>query len=324
MRRWQAGWTPGSIVLLCCGVLLSGCRPADEDEAASGRRSRGGSAPPVEVKLEELKGQDGKTGAVFGKIIWDDAVPDVSKEVNADKDTEYCHGKGPDAKGIFQPIEIQQQELRISDFKDKSQTLGNVFVWLDAPQGFYLEVTEKVLKSMPEKKVLSQPHCAFVPHCTFYVPRYYKGGKITPTGQKLVIENDAYKPHNASIQGGANQVIPAREGDTIISITPKLSPSTTPISISCSIHGWMRAYVGVYDHPFVALSSVGADLPKKVYENRKNDKFGAYRIEGAPLGQKVLIKAWHEKLGYLNQNGAEGQEITLTESLEVNFTAKNR
>ena len=44
-------------------------------------------------------------------------------------------------------------------------------------------------------------------------------------------------------------------------------------------HPWEKAYVGVFDHPFFAIS----------------DEFGNYRIEGLPPGQYTVV-AWHESL----------------------------
>ena len=32
------------------------------------------------------------------------------------------------------------------------------------------------------------------------------------------------------------------------------------IPIKCDIHGWMRAYVGVFDHPYFALTDENGDF----------------------------------------------------------------
>jgi hypothetical protein len=45
-------------------------------------------------------------------------------------------------------------------------------------------------------------------------------------------------------------------------------------------HPWEKAYVGVFDHPFFAVS----------------DELGNYRIEGLPPGQYTVV-AWHERFG---------------------------
>jgi hypothetical protein len=52
------------------------------------------------------------------------------------------------------------------------------------------------------------------------------------------------------------------------------------IPIKDNQHPWEKAYVGVFSHPFFAVSS--AD--------------GTFRISGAPPGQYTVV-AWHERLG---------------------------
>ena len=52
------------------------------------------------------------------------------------------------------------------------------------------------------------------------------------------------------------------------------------MKLKCDIHPWMSAYVGVFDHPFFAVSA--AD--------------GRYELPSLPEGE-YTIEAWHESLG---------------------------
>ena len=52
------------------------------------------------------------------------------------------------------------------------------------------------------------------------------------------------------------------------------------IEVKCDIHGWMRSYLGVFDHPYFALS----------------DQNGAFRLHNVPPGE-YTITAWHERFG---------------------------
>ena len=52
------------------------------------------------------------------------------------------------------------------------------------------------------------------------------------------------------------------------------------IPVTCDIHGWMRAYVAVFDHPYFALT----------------DAEGKFFLSKVPPGAYVL-EAWHERLG---------------------------
>jgi len=52
------------------------------------------------------------------------------------------------------------------------------------------------------------------------------------------------------------------------------------IPITCDVHPWMRAYVGVLPHPYFAVT--GAD--------------GRFTLPGVPAGEYVLA-SWHERFG---------------------------
>ncbi len=56
------------------------------------------------------------------------------------------------------------------------------------------------------------------------------------------------------------------------------------VKIKCEVHPWMRAYAGVLDHPFFAVT--GDD--------------GSFEIKNLPPGSYV-IEAWHEKYGSQTQ-----------------------
>ena len=73
------------------------------------------------------------------------------------------------------------------------------------------------------------------------------------------------------------------------------------IEIKCDIHPWMRAYLGVFDHPYFAVSA--AD--------------GGFTLKNLPPGE-YTIEAWHERFG------VQTQKITLgaKETKEIVFTFK--
>jgi hypothetical protein len=62
--------------------------------------------------------------------------------------------------------------------------------------------------------------------------------------------------------------------------TRRLHQSEVMIQLSCSLHTWMRGYLGVLDHPCFAVTL--AD--------------GSFLLKGVPAGEYTL-EAWHEKLG---------------------------
>jgi hypothetical protein len=70
-----------------------------------------------------------------------------------------------------------------------------------------------------------------------------------------------------------------------------MAPKTNrfPHTLCCNIHPWMNARVGVFDHPYFAVT----------------DERGAFEIRLAPKGAWRL-KVWHEKVGW--RGGAEGKD----------------
>jgi hypothetical protein len=56
------------------------------------------------------------------------------------------------------------------------------------------------------------------------------------------------------------------------------------IPVKCNIHGWMRAYIGVVETPYFAIT--------------KDD--GTFTIGNLPPGTYTLA-VWHEKLGTQEQ-----------------------
>ena len=85
------------------------------------------------------------------------------------------------------------------------------------------------------------------------------------------------------------------------SIRVKLTAVNTEvmIPIKCDLHSWMRAYVGVVDHPYFAVTTDG----------------GKFELKNLPAGT-YTIEAWHEKAGTQTQQVTVGQK----ETKEIGFT----
>jgi hypothetical protein len=225
-----------------------------------------------------------------------------------------------------QPFETYQQHWRIS-----KNRLGNVFVWLEPPNP-QTTIFRPPASLLPKEDTVTihQPHCAFLPHCSVL-------RSLTPDGSKLqtlTVVNDARVLHNSKVVGSLF-------GEKNTSINPwdgkgspayekfALMPEKTPITVSCGVHGWMNAYVRVFDHPFATITSVGdnhqADPKKRVWENPDDPNYGTFKIEGLPVGTPLKLFVWHEKAGFLNKNGKTGEDITIDADPSKNkltFTAK--
>ena len=112
------------------------------------------------------------------------------------------------------------------------------------------------------------------------VPFDQKGCEFTPrvlgmmAGQPLAIGNSDRLMHNVK-SPEFNQAFPFGVKKTMVLSTPAVMAT-----IKCDVHPWMRAYAGVMEHPYFAVTK--AD--------------GAFEIKGLVDGE-YTVEAWHEKLG---------------------------
>jgi hypothetical protein len=315
MRFSNPRWLAFALVVLGLAVLV-GCaagrrraRSADdeEDDYKGGKSSRAAAAV---VERKPIKVTE--AGTIKGKITLEGGMPDLTKltselQANMKQDRDYCLNGSPGSP--TSPVEKSEQEYRIGDNKQ----VGNVFVWIEPENRgeSYFEIPETQLKAVSKDVVIHQPHCAFVPHCAVVFTRYVADSKGTAkeTGQKLEVVNDAHVSHNTKVQGGPanpekNETL--KEGAKLIY---DAKPDRDPITISCSIHPWMRGYVRAFNHPYAAVS-----LAK---ENAGDADYGTYEIKGVPAGATVLIFAWHETAGFLSS--PKGDKVTLEKETVKDF-----
>jgi hypothetical protein len=226
-------------------------------------------------------------------------------EMMKQKDTEYCLK--------CNDTEKTQQAYRLGGRDDRQ--VGNIFVWITPDTGSFFTVSYKQLEGARKHEVvLRQPHCAFIPHCSFLFSHYHpdpqRPRQTEPTGQIWKIVNDAEMCHNVNWTGGSRN-----KGENLTLVVGKdrivdnLLPEMSPVIVRCNIHTWMSAYMRVVDTPYYAISlSDTLDSKDKV---RKDDaRFGTYEIKDPPAG-KVRIRAWHERAGWLNKDGAKGEILEL-------------
>ncbi len=328
MRSTLLGLLSTSLLVSLLSLLLLGCgssTPRDEDDdidldaIAARKAGRKRSTGPA-VTLKPVTGKG--FGVIKGRVKWEGgdrnlaaATASLRDAMSKNTDAKYClTGVSPDGKqSMLQSCESEQQKFRIGT----NGLLGNVFVWIQPEPGHFFEIPPEQLAKFENTSVtMSQPHCTFMPHCVVLFPKYRSAdGSLKPTGQQLIIENDARVGHNAKVKGGpANpeqgQLIQAMQPDgTISKLTLVLNPDPQPITVACNIHGWMMAYIRAFDHPYAALTSVGADLKAKKWEDLSKPEVGTFEITGVPVGAKVRFFAWHEELGYLGDPKGTPMEL---------------
>jgi plastocyanin len=143
-------------------------------------------------------------------------------------------------------------------------TMANIIVWVSGgiPAG-------KTFAAPKTPVTLDQVGCQYKPHAQGIM-----------VGQPYRILNSDGILHNVhslpKVNPQFNKPMPASLKETTTTFT-KPEPV---FQIKCDVHPWMTAYIGVFSHPFFAVT--GAD--------------GKFTISGLDAGT-YEITAWHERLG---------------------------
>lgn len=134
--------------------------------------------------------------------------------------------------------------------------------------------------------VLDQEKCEFKPHVV-----------LTSAGKFTILSSDPM-PHNTHTKSILNPPI----NITLNRLKRKTSLSLMfpeIVNVKCDLHGWMKAFIVVAEHPYYAVTGDS----------------GTFQFRDVPAGIYEL-EVWHEKLG------TKSQEITVKEgkATAVEFT----
>jgi hypothetical protein len=142
--------------------------------------------------------------------------------------------------------------------------LQNVYVYVKS--GLPTGVTFPVPATEAE---LDQHGCRYQPHVLGVM-----------TNQKLKIVNSDPTNHNIHPTPKENREWNESQPPSAPPIIKTFARKEVLIPVKCNQHAWMKAYIGVLDHPYFAVSG----------------KDGTFTIKGLPPGE-YEIEAWHEKFG---------------------------
>jgi hypothetical protein len=159
---------------------------------------------------------------------------------------------------------------------DSNGGIKNVIVYLaDAPPS--------LAPSTLPPAVLDQVNCVYVPHVL-----------AVQTGQTLVVKSSDTMMHNVQFQDVKNPPYNfAFSSPGTKQIT--LKEAEPPFRVKCDVHPWMSAWVGVFDHPYFAVTASD----------------GTFTISHIPPGTYTL-SAWQEALP------EQQQSVTVSDSSSTN------
>jgi plastocyanin len=209
-------------------------------------------------------------GTVRGVVLFDGNVPGRSRITFS--------GAGPCR--VMHDGPVFQKDAVIQDGK-----LKNVFMHIRSG------LEEFILPSPPSTEVeIDQKGCIYNPRVT-----------AIRVGQSLTFINSDKLLHNVNVRPEDNRTSNYAMPRLNQRKSRKFRRSEVMVPIKCDVHPWMRAWIGVMDHPFHSVST--AD--------------GSYEIQGLPPGEYEL-EAWHERFGI------QTAKITIkaNEATDVGFTFK--
>lgn len=242
--------------------------------------SGGGSAgQPTTVKAEPVKTD--LANALVGRVTWEGKVP---------KNPAIDMGSDPVCKSLHSGT-VRAERIVV----DANANVANVIVYVkNVPSGH----SGKSGAQQPTV-TLDQVGCKYVPHVV-----------AIQLGQKVEIKNSDNTTHNVHFKSKLNGDWNMTQS-SIGTVPPKqgfAKPEVGTSLFKCDIHPWMEARVGLFDHPFFAVSK--AD--------------GTFEIDtdGLPDG-KYEIWAWHEKYKTAKVKGVEVKQGQVVQ-LQFSFNKKKK
>jgi hypothetical protein len=201
-------------------------------------------------------------GTLRGRFVYD-GEPPKPKMIKISKDVGVC-GK-----------EILDESLLVHA---DNRGIANVVVWLDAKEPPKHPRLDALLR---EPALLTMQGCRYEPHIA-----------VVTVGQKLQLDNNDAIGHNPKYDVMRNKpnhdLWPARS-----TLTKQFSVAEVlPVTTSCAIHPWMRGYLVIFDHPYVAVA----------------DANGEFSIPEIPQGVWTF-RVWHETAGFVRKVKREGRDV---------------
>lgn len=164
----------------------------------------------------------------------------------------------------------------------KNGGLANAFVYIQSG------LEGKRFEPPHEAVVLDQHGCTFVPRVIG-----------VQAGQMLGVKNSDNVSHNIHPMPTNNREWNQQQAPGTPDLEHKFPRADVMIPVKCNVHSWMRAYIGVLEHPYFAVTSAN----------------GEFSFANVPPGD-YTVAAWHEKLGELKQQ----VHLSASGKATVNFT----
>jgi plastocyanin len=208
-------------------------------------------------------------GIVRGKVIYQGPKP-ARTVINMDSDAacQQDHAGHP----------VYDESL----VTGKAGALANAFVYIQTG------LEDKKFEPAQGPVLLNQHGCLFEPRVL--------GMRA---GQTLDVKNSDNVSHNVHPKPTNNYDWNQQQSPGAPDLEHRFPRADVMIPVKCNVHSWMRAFIGVVDHPYFAVT--GPD--------------GAFELKNVPPGDYTLT-VWQEKLGQQKQT----VHLAPSATAAVNFT----
>jgi len=237
----------GSVVV---GLAAAGCGsavvsgPSPDFEVARALRDELG-ASTSETETADTAPQGIGWATLKGRFVFSGS-PGAAIALVVDKDTQVCSKDG---------MKLYDRSLLVDE---STKGLANVVL--------FLRNSSRVKSEVPTESLLLDQE-----NCEFLAPVF--AGRV---GQPIDVKNSDPIGHNTNIAGTSfNQLIPAGES----TIFTPARETGLPVTVTCNIHPWMKAYAVFREDGYVAVSA--AD--------------GSFTIPDLPAGEPLEFQVWHER-----------------------------
>lgn len=212
----------------------------------------GGSTKPgteAEASLPAAHVDEATAGTISGRVLFKGAAPAMPViDMSSNPQCERQHHTPRKGETVV---------------VNSNKTLRNVFVWIKdgLPRARWTPPAESAK--------LDQIGCIYEPHVLGIME-----------GQQLEILNSDPVNHNVHAESQVNAAWNESQAPRAEHKFKRFDSAEVLFPVTCSVHPWMRSYIGVSPHPFFAVT--GDD--------------GSFTLKGVPPGT-YTIEAVHEKYG---------------------------